>query len=363
MRTATAATLAGAAAWTAWRAVRGRRGSLEGRTVAITGGSRGLGLVLAREFGGEDCPVALCARDEKELERAREDLDRRGIRALAVRCDVSRPEEVEDFVDETESRLGPIHVLVNNAGIIQVGPLSSLSREHYEREMAVNFGGALNASLAVLPGMLERGVGRIVNITSIGGRVPIPHLHPYTCSKFALVGLSEGLRVELAGTGVKVTTVVPGLMRTGSPVQALFTGSAREEFAWFSLASSLPITTTSAERAARRIVRAARRGEAFVTLTWQARLLRLAHDLFPSLTVDLIGLGGRLLPGAPEAVDEAVRGMKLAHPLAPSRLTALATRAARRNNEYGGEPRPSPAHARQAGLSPDSAEVTDASDG
>lgn len=345
--------------------------------VAITGGSRGLGLVLAREFGALGCPVAICARDEKELERAREDLEGRGVRVLAVRCDLTRPEEVEDFVEETESRLGPIHALVNNAGIIQVGPLSSLSRGHFERAMALNFGGALNASLAVLPGMLERGRGRIVNITSIGGRVPVPHLHPYTCSKFAMFGFSEGLRVELAGTGIKVTTVVPGLMRTGSPAHALFTGSARDEFAWFSLASALPLTTTSAERAARRIVRAARRGEAFVTLTWQAKLLRVAHDLFPSLTVDLLGLAGRLLPGTPMPEgaapaepskgrphpDDAVLGMKLAHPLAPSPLTALATRAGRRNNEYGGTPRPAPAHARQAGLPAESAHAPAGSGG
>lgn len=330
---------------------------LSGRTVLITGGSRGLGLVLAREFGERGCSVAICARDERELASAGLDLRRRGIRTLALRADVSDPEAVADLVDEVEQRLGPIDVLVNNAGIIQVGPAASMSSSDFDDAMDVIFRGTLNTLLELAPRMVERGRGRIVNVTSIGGRVPVPHLLPYVCAKFAVVGLSEGLSAELAGTGVRVTTVVPGLMRTGSAANARFKGKPEAEFTWFALAASTPLTAMSAARAARRIVRAARRGERFVVLTWQAKLLRLAHDLLPSATMAVLETVGRVLPATDPAGahsddtrDAGIRGMKLAHPLAPSVLTALGNRAARRNNEYGGTPEPSPEHAHQAGL-------------
>ncbi len=347
--------------WAAWRTAR-RGDALRGRVVLITGGSRGLGLILARRFGAEGSRVAICARDERELDGARADLAARGVEALALPCDLRRPEDVRDLVGAVEARLGPVEVLVNNAGIIQMGTLEALGRADFEAAMRTNFHGALHATRAVLPGMRERGRGRIVNITSIGGTVPVPHLLPYCCSKFALFGFSQGLRTELAGSGIRVTTVVPGLMRTGSFPNAWFKGRVEGEFAWFALASSLPLTAMSAERAARRIVRATRRGEGFVTLGWQARLLRLAHALFPAAVTAAWGWAGAMLPPAPEGADGerleedepegegAVRGMKLAHPLAPSPLTALANRAARRNNEYGGRPRPAPDHARKAGL-------------
>lgn len=300
--------------------------------------------------------MAICARDDLELDRAAADLERYGTRVLARRCDVTRAVEVDRLVEEVTKELGPPDVLVNNAGLIQAGPLSVLDRDDFDAAMDVNFRGTLNATLSVLPDMLERGGGRIVNITSIGGRVPVPHLLPYTCSKFAAVGLSEGLRVELAGTGIRVTTVVPGLMRTGSPPNAWFKGRKEAEFAWFALSDATPLTAMSAERAARRIVSAARRGEAFVTLSWQARLVRAAHDVSPTLFVAAMGIVNRLLPRGDEPGEEgrdgreAVRGMELAHPLVPSPLTTLMNRAARKNNEYGGRPRPSPAHARAAGV-------------
>lgn len=330
---------------------------LSGRTVLITGGSRGLGLVLAREFGRRGCSVAICARDDRELASASLDLRRRGVRVLALRADVSDAEAVADLVSEVEGQLGPIDVLVNNAGVIQVGPAATMSSSDFDDAMDVIFRGTLNTTLEVVPRMIERERGRIVNITSIGGRVPVPHLLPYVCAKSAVVGFSEGLSTELSGTGVRVTTVVPGLMRTGSAANARFKGDDEAEFTWFALAASTPLTSMSAERAARRIVRAARRGETFVVLTWQAKLMRLAHDLLPSATVAALGMAGRLLP-PPELAPTrggatggaGTRGMKLAHPLAPSALTALGNRAARRNNEYGGTPEPSPEHAHKAGL-------------
>ena len=341
----------GGLAYLGWRVARAHRTiDLAGKVVLVTGGSRGLGLLLAREFARHGANVVICARDRKELDRARADLASRGARALAISCDVTDQEQVTSMVERVERELGPVDVLVNNAGIIQVGPLSTMTLDDFRRSMDVNFWGALYTTLAVLPRMRARGAGRIVNITSIGSKIAIPHLIPYDCAKFAMRGLSEGLRAELARDGVVVTTIVPGLMRTGSPVNALFKGQHAKEFAWFSLGDALPLTAMDARRAARRIVLATRRGEAEVTLTIQARLAGLVHDLFPGATADALGLVNRLLPDAGEGGTESRRGMELATPVSPSPLTTLLNRAARRYNQFGGEVAPAPRHARQIGL-------------
>lgn len=341
----------GAVAYLGWRLLRDARAvDLRGQVVAITGGSRGLGFLLAQEFAREGCPVAICARDSEELRRAAERLEAGGARVLASVCDVSVRAEVEAWINEVGRELGGPDVLVNNAGIIQAGPLEAMTVEDFERAMAVNFWGAVHASFSVIPRMRERHAGRIVNIASIGGKVAVPHLLPYDCAKFALVGFSEGTRAELAKDGVSVTTVVPGLMRTGSPVNALFKGDQEKEFAWFSVGDATPLTSMDARRAARRIVEATRRGEAEVTLSWEAKLLRLAHDLFPGATADLLGVVNRALPaGGPES--GTARGMELATSVSPSPLTAMMNRAALENNEFGGRPVPSREHAEQIGLS------------
>jgi NAD(P)-dependent dehydrogenase (short-subunit alcohol dehydrogenase family) len=227
-----------------------------GAVVLVTGGSRGLGFLLAREFARDGARVAVCARDEMELARARRDLLREGPAVLAVRADVAVREDVDRLVADVIARFGRIDVLVNDAGQMEVGRLATTGPEDFARAMDVMFRGVLHPTLAVLPGMRARGAGRIVNVTSIGGKVSLPHLLPDGCAKFAAVGLSEGLRAELAGTGVRVTTVVPGLMRTGSYLNALFEGRQEAEYGWFAVGSALPGLSMSAERAARAIVRA-----------------------------------------------------------------------------------------------------------
>jgi NAD(P)-dependent dehydrogenase (short-subunit alcohol dehydrogenase family) len=339
----------GTLAYLGWQLVRGmRETSLASQVVLITGGSRGLGLLMAREFAGEGCRIAICARDEQELDAAVADLEARGAEALGVRCDVADREQVAEMIARVTERFGRIDVLVNNAGIIQSAPLGAMGVDDFHQAMDVNFFGAVHATLAVLPQMRARRQGRIVNITSIGGKVAVPHLLPYDAAKFALVGLSEGLRSELAKDGITVTTIVPGLMRTGSPVNAFFKGDPEKEFAWFSLGAATPLTAMSAERAARRIVQATRRGEAEVTLSWQAKLLRLTHDLFPGATADLLGVVNRLLPSSTE-VRENVRGMELDTPLSPSPLTTLMNRAAHDTHQYAGGHEPSPEHAEAVG--------------
>jgi NAD(P)-dependent dehydrogenase (short-subunit alcohol dehydrogenase family) len=283
--------LAGGAALRWLSRVRGP--SLTGEVALITGGSRGLGLALARELGSRGSRVVICARDAAELQRAEEDLRRRNIAVLALPCDVTDPDQVQQLITTVVDETGRLDMLVNNAGMIQVGPLDSLDRDDFVQAQDAMFYGVLNPVLAALPHLRDRGRGCIVNITSVGGKVAVPHLLPYCCAKFAAVGLSEGLRAELSGTGVTVTTVIPGLMRTGSYTNALVKGAKEKELAWFGVGASLPGLTVSAERAARRIVLAAARGEAEVVLGLPAKLLTFMHDLAPGFTLDLLGFINR----------------------------------------------------------------------
>lgn len=309
---------------------------LRDKCVLITGGSRGLGLVMAREFALEGARVAICARDVDELERARADLAERGARVLAVPCDVTERAQVNELVNVVRDHFGRIDVLVNNAGVIQVGPIEVMTVADYEEAMRTHFWGPLYATLAVLPEMRERREGRIVNISSIGGKISVPHLVPYSASKFALVGLSEGLRAELKKDGVMVTTVCPGLMRTGSPRNAIFKGKHRAEYAWFSISDALPISAMKAERAARQIINACKRGDAEVILSIQAELAVKFHSLFPGLTADLLGFVNYLLPGAGGIGKRRAKGKDSQSSWSPSLLTVLNEAAARRNNEIAG---------------------------
>ncbi|HEX9400929.1 MAG TPA: SDR family NAD(P)-dependent oxidoreductase [Anaeromyxobacter sp.] len=313
--------------------------SLDGQVAVITGGSRGLGLVLAREFGRRGMRVVICARDEEELERARAGLAAEGVEATALPCDVTDDEGMAGLIADVEENIGPVDLLVNNAGIIQVGPAELMTLDDYRRAMEVMFWGALNAAEAVLPRMRTRRRGTIVNVTSIGAAVGIPHLAPYDAAKFAQRGWSEALGAEMARYGITVVTVVPGLMRTGSFGHALVKGRRYAEASLFSLAASLPLLTLSAERAARRIVRAVEHGERFVVIGAPAKLLRLAHALFPGGVVRALGVVNRLLPPPEEGARDTMPlpGEIFRRGLARSILTALGDRAAKKYNE---EPEP-----------------------
>ena len=167
--------------------------------------------------------------------------------------------------------------------------------------------------------MRERGGGRIVNITSIGGKLGIPHLLPYSASKFAAMGFSQGLRAEVAQDGIAVTTAIPGLMRTGSPRNAIFRGKHRAEYAWFSIADSLPGLSVSADEAVATDPAAVRRGDAEVLFPFVARLAGDRRRRSPELD----RRGARISPAGccrahrPEAPDGS--GARTANPaLSPS---------------------------------------------
>ena len=316
---------------------RRARINFEGKTVVITGSSRGLGLVLARHLANEGARLALLARDSAELARARHDLQADDAHVLLVSCDVGDQQQVEKAFRQIASRFGSIDILINNAGVIQVGPQEHMRVDDFEQAMAVHFWGALYPALAAVDYMRRQGHGRIVNITSIGGRVAVPHLLPYTASKFAMVGFSDGLRAELAKDGILVTTITPGLMRTGSHVNALFKGRHRQEYTWFSISAALPFLSTHVDYAARQIINACRYGDSQHVITFPARLLILFNSLFPGFTASLTKMANRLLPDPEPLWGELVRtGWESHSRWSPSLLTVLADRAAYENNQLPG---------------------------
>jgi NAD(P)-dependent dehydrogenase (short-subunit alcohol dehydrogenase family) len=322
-------------AWLTSMPSRRRRLDLRGAVALVIGGSRGLGLELARELGRRGARVAICARDRETLERARRNLEHCGVEALALPCDVTDQAATADTVQAVREHWGRLDILVNNAGVIQVGPITRMTIDDFRQALAVNFWGPLHATFAALPLMRAQGSGRIVNIVSIGGKVSAPHLAPYSASKFALAGWSEALHAELAAEGIRVTTVYPGLMRTGSPRHALFKGSHRVEFAWFSIADALPLLSISVRRAARRIISAGEHGAPSLVLPLPAKLAAWAPALLPVTTARVLALVSRLLPGGGALGTTPRRGRESESAWSPSILTTLGERAARTQNQLG----------------------------
>jgi short-subunit dehydrogenase len=313
----------------------------QNRTVVLTGGSRGLGLEMARQLARENARIILIARDPDELRAAVSELTSTGAAITGIPCDIRREQEVRDVFQRIHESFGPVDVLINNAGIMQVGPLEHMAIDDFRDAMDVHFFGPLYTTLAALPPMQRRQSGRIVNIISIAANVPVPHMLPYNSSKYALAGFSESLAVELKKDGIFVTSVFPGPMRTGSPPNALFKGRHREEFTWFALADAIPIFSVDSERAARRIMEACRQGTARLDLGVQTRPAKLLHALCPRLTRNLLSLANKLLPSAdPGGSTESHRGWESQSRWAPSWLTRLSDRATLRNNEMiGRQPR------------------------
>jgi NAD(P)-dependent dehydrogenase (short-subunit alcohol dehydrogenase family) len=307
---------------------------LRGKVVLITGGSRGLGLAMARDFAAAGARLALCAREPAELRAATDDLRSCTSEVLGVPCDVGDPEQVENMINAVMQHYGRIDVLVNNAGVMQVGPLHTMTLADFEHAMEVIYWGVVHTTLAALPHILKGGEGRIVNITSIGGKVSVPHMLPYSCAKFATVAFSEGLRAELAGTGVKTVTIAPGLMRTGSFLNASFKGNNPNEAKWFSVSASLPGISISAKRASASVVAATKRGTADKVLGGSASMLAIFHGLFPGLTADVLGLIKQALPDGRGAQDRLIKPV-IQRSMLLKGLTVLGQRAARRYLQMG----------------------------
>lgn len=306
---------------------------LDGQVVLITGGSRGLGLALAEEFASRGARLVICARNPADLQGAADRLERQGADVLAIPCDVTDPEQVGAMIDQATRHYGGVDVLVNNAGTIMVGPFENQTVEDFRTAMDTMFWGLYHTTMAVLPQMRERHAGRIVNITSIGARFSMPHLLSYNSAKFAASGFSEGLRAELVKDGIKVTTVAPGLMRTGSFTNAVFKGQHRGEYTWFSLGSSLPLISVGADKAARQIADATEIGRADLTISMPALLAARLHGVFPGATANLLGAVNRVLPGPGDSDTEYRLGKESDTVISESFLTALGRDAAEQYNQ------------------------------
>ena len=278
-----------------------------GQVVLITGGSRGLGLALAHRFGQAGCKLVLAARDEDELELARDGLlrDRAVLQEddiLLVGCDLTDESQISGLIASAINTFGRLDVLVNNAGIIEVGPAEDQPLAAYDRAMATNFFAALHTIYAALPYMLERkdsNGAAIVNICSIGGKIPVPHMLPYVAAKFALTGFSEGLHAELRHKGVRVTTVCPGLLRSGGENHAKFVGNVAAEKKWFDFSARTPGIAADVHHAANRIFDAANAGRAEITITPQAWLAARVFGIAPETSQYLASLANRYVLPAP----------------------------------------------------------------
>jgi short-subunit dehydrogenase len=306
---------------------------LQGKVVLITGGSRGLGLALAQDLGRQGCLLALCARDKSELDEAVKHLVREGIEAVPFACDVTNQNEVATLIQEVTARFGRIDVLVNNAGLIKVGPFESMQHVDYENAMNLMFWAPVNLTLAVLPQMKKQGGGHIVNISSVGGRVSIPHLLPYSCAKFALVGFSTGLSSELKTEGIHVLTVTPGLMRTGSYLNAEFGGEAQAEFAWFGLLGNLPGFSVAADFAAASIRRAIETHQYTCTISLPAKILIGLEALLPEASRTLCTVANEVLPYAAGGSSTSGKPLDSRFGKLFQALTLLGKRAALNLNE------------------------------
>jgi NAD(P)-dependent dehydrogenase (short-subunit alcohol dehydrogenase family) len=282
-----------------------------GHVAAVVGGTRGLGLDLAREFSRLGYRVALCARDPDEVARAHTELAAGGADVLARVYDAALPEDMARFVGEVVAHFGALDVLATCAATIQVGPLEAMTQRDFEDSLTQIFWTTYHPTMAALPVMRRQKRGHIAHVTSFGGKVSVPHLLPYCTAKFAATGFSEGLRAAVAHEGIRVTTITPGIMRTGAHVNAPFKGEHEREYSWFATGATLPFVSLASETAARRIVRAVERGAAECTLAASIRWLVIANTLSPSLTSRALTLANMLLPGASGATT-AERGADVA---------------------------------------------------
>lgn len=307
--------------------------NLRGKVVLITGGSRGFGLVLARHLGLKGAKLAICARSADDLELARQQLDSSGIDVLTMTVDVTVNEEVKAMIRDVIKHYGRIDVLVNNAGVIQVGPQDLMGIEEYRVAMQTNFFTQLYSMHAAIPHFIERGGGRIVNITSIGGKIALPHLLPYTASKFASVGLSEGMHAALRRHNIVVTTVIPNLMRTGSPVNADIKGNHKKEYAWFKHAESNPLLNQDPDQTALRIIEAIEYGEAEVTLTLTGKIASVVKGLAPGWVSLLMSIADNILPRHHGYEGYIKKGRQAESALSHGPISDFSDRAAGRNLE------------------------------
>lgn len=185
---------------------------LNGRTAILTGASRGLGVDVARALAREGVDLVLAARSQPELEQVASEIRATGRRAVVVPCDVSSPADRQRLVDATLAEFGKCDILVNNAGIEMTAFYEEQPEDEIARVIDVNLTSAMLLTRAILPHMLERKTGHVVNVASLAGKVPMPYSVPYSASKAGLIAFTEGIRNEFRKRGVSASAICPGFV-------------------------------------------------------------------------------------------------------------------------------------------------------
>jgi NAD(P)-dependent dehydrogenase (short-subunit alcohol dehydrogenase family) len=302
-----------------------------GKVVLITGGSRGLGLEMARLLASKGAKLAICARSQDQLTSAEQEIAAMGAEIIAVRADLTDPDQAGDLINHVAAHYGRLDILVNNAGTMLVAPENLLEVSDYREVMDANLWSALYTMKAAIPHFRSQGEGQIVNICSIGGKIAVPHMLPYSVSKFAMTGLSEGMAAELEKDNIKVTTVVPSLMRTGSPRNITVKGDHQKEYAWFKTADSLPLLSQDSRKAAATIIDAVASGASEVVLTPIGRMATAFQGLAPSVITAFARFANRFLPESSD--NRARKGYESESEASTGIFTASTDEYAQKNNE------------------------------
>jgi len=187
---------------------------LTGRVAVVTGGGRGIGAAIARGLAAAGARVVVSARSAGQIDGVVAEIEAAGRAARAVVCDVTDPDSVARLLGEAETELGPVEILVNNAGVSSSAPLRSVELAEWNRLMAVNATGTFLCTRAFLPGMVANGWGRVINVASVAGRAGAAYISAYAASKHAVIGFTRSVAAEVAAKGVTVNAVCPGYVET-----------------------------------------------------------------------------------------------------------------------------------------------------
>lgn len=252
-------------------------------TVLITGASQGIGKATALLFARKGYDLILAARRAEILTDVEQEVQALGRKALSIPTDVRDAEQVKILVNKALARYGTIDVLINNAGIYISGPAEKFSLEDWHQAIDTNLWGYIHTIQALLPHFLEQRSGTIVNLSSIGGKVPVPYLVPYCTSKFAVTGLTEALHSELKPKGIHVCGIYPSVIKSSLMERAIFRGKddqdaqARRE--QLDLVISTPVVEKP-EDVAKAIWDAVKNQRSEV-LVGSANVSKAAYNLFP----------------------------------------------------------------------------------
>ncbi len=281
------------------------RGYFFDKSVIVTGASSGIGYDVALAFGEQGAQVAVLARRRVHLEEIAHKIDKAGGKALALDCDVTDRARVFWAIEQVKETFGTVDILINSAGLLISDPVEQMRPEDLEKMMAVNVFGALNAMQAVLPVMRKAKAGNIVNISSLAGRRGVSPLAGYSSTKFALVGMTEALRVELFNTGIKVSLVMPGVIDT--PM-------ARDALKDDSLKGVSNMMAMPARWVTWAVLAAAAFGLTEVDVPPGAAVAEKLASLFPGVTDTLLSVGTRIMRGAGELMGGSGKAKHKAKP-------------------------------------------------